>query len=221
MLAAFNELKIGPMMPGEGALRVGVLYDLLGRGSQHDKRDETVRLYSKRYAVDTQQAARVNQLAIHFYHQLTLDPDLKAEMIQTLGWAADLHEIGISITHDNYHKHGAYILQHADMPGFSNDDQALLASFVLAHQTKIKQLKVKEASREKWSALLCLRLAVLLLRKRQTPTKIPLRLENDGNAIRLHVSKAWMDAHPLTEYSLHNEIREWTGAGFTFKLIEN
>src|SRR3546814_14406527 len=78
-----------------------------------------------------------------------------------------MHEIGISIAHADYHKHGAYILEHADMPGFSNDDQAVLAMLVLGHQGKITKLQAYEPSRAKWLALLCLRLAALLLRRRE------------------------------------------------------
>ncbi|HEY9278655.1 MAG TPA: exopolyphosphatase [Eoetvoesiella sp.] len=220
MLAAFRELKIGRMLPGEGALRVGVLYDLLGRDSQHDKRDETVRQFLQRYHVDTRQSARVKQLALHFFNQLELDPSEKDEIIRTLGWAADLHEVGISIAHDDYHKHGAYILGHADMPGFSNDDQALLALMVLGHHGKISKLKVHEATRAKWFALLCLRLAVLLTRRREAQAKVPIKLESKGAAIRVHTSQAWLATHALSEYSLRNEMREWTKAGFDFALLE-
>ena len=220
MLAAFQELKIHTMLPGEGALRVGVLYDLLGRDSQHDKRDETVRQFLQRYHVDTRQSTRVKQLALHFFNQIQLEDSAKDEVIRTLGWAAELHEVGISIAHDDYHKHSAYILQHADMPGFSNDDQALLALFALGHHSKINKLKVHEPTQAKWLALLCLRLAVLLSRRRENLAGLPIRLEHKGDAIRVHVVKSWLATHALSEYSLRNEMREWIKAGFDFELIE-
>src|SRR5690606_33925915 len=112
MIAAFQELRIGPMLAGEGALRVGVLYDLLGRDSQHDKREETVRQFIKRYHVDTRQSSRVKQMALGFFNQIDPGAEDRSELVRTLGWAADLHEIGISIAHADYHKHSAYILQH-------------------------------------------------------------------------------------------------------------
>src|SRR3546814_11177611 len=95
MMAAFQELNIKAMAPGEGALRVGVLYDLLGRDSEHDKRNETVRQFIKRYHVDTRQSERVKRRALKFFDQLGLDdgPD-RQELERTLGWAADLHEVG-------------------------------------------------------------------------------------------------------------------------------
>lgn len=221
MLAAFQELKIETMLPGEGALRVGVLYDLLGRDSQHDKRDETVRQFLHRYQVDVRQSGRVKHLALHLFDQLDLKHSEKEEVERMLGWAADLHEIGISIAHDDYHKHSAYILGHADMPGFSNDDQALLALFALGHHGKISKLKVREPTRAKWFALLCLRLAVLLSRRRETHSTAPVRVENQGDAVRIHASRQWLTTHALSEYSLRNEMRDWTKAGFDFSLIES
>lgn len=221
MMAAFQELNIKIMLPGEGALRVGVLYDLLGRDSQHDKRDETVRQFIKRYHVDTRQSERVKRLALDFFAQLELpDSPEKQELERTLGWAADLHEIGISIAHADYHKHTAYILEHADMPGFSNDDQVLLALFALGHHGKISKLKVLEPTRAKWLTLLCLRLAVLLSRRRDNPESLPITVQANGNSIHITTNKTWLQSHPLTEYSLQAEKREWTKAGFEFELIE-
>src|SRR3546814_11185061 len=101
--------------------------------------------FIKRYRVDTRQSTRVNNLALDFFSQTDLpDNAEKQELARTLGWAADMHEIGISIAHADYHKHGAYILEHADMPGFSNDDQAVLAMLVLGHQGKIGRPSCRE-----------------------------------------------------------------------------
>jgi len=220
MLAAFQELGIETMAPGDGALRVGVLYDLLGRDSAHDKRDETIRQFIKRYRVDTHQSARVKHLALDFFGQAGLPETVATqELSRTLGWAADMHEIGISIAHADYHKHGAYILKHADMPGFSNDDQAVLAMLVLGHQGKLNKLQSYEPSREKWLALLCLRLAALLLRRRESPSTVPIGLEIDGQTIRVHASAAWLAGHPLSEYTLQGEMREWNSTDFAFELI--
>jgi len=219
MMAAFQELKIKLMLPGEGALRVGVLYDLLGRDSQHDKRDETVRQFMKRYHVDLKQSARVKRAALGFFSQLGLPdgPD-KHELERTLGWVADLHEIGISIAHDDYHKHGAYILQHADMPGFSNDDQIMLPLFALGHQGKLSKLQARDPSRDKWLTLFCLRLAVLLSRRRDDREPMPISIQANGHSIRVNADESWLQKHPLTEFSLQAEKREWNKAGFEFEL---
>ena len=220
MMAAFQELNIKAMASGEGALRVGVLYDLLGRDSEHDKRNETVRQFTKRYHVDTRQSERVKRIAIGFFTQLALPDNTETQDIaRTLGWAADLHEIGISIAHAEYHKHSAYILAHADMPGFSNDDQALLALFVLGHHGKVTKLAVQGAhARSKWLALLCLRLAVLLSRRRDDHDSFPITLSASGNDIRLTVEKSWLQSRPLSEYSLMAEKKEWNKTNFNFEL---
>ncbi len=222
MLAAFQELRIKSMQPGEGALRVGVLYDLLGRDSHHDKRDETVRQFIKRYHVDTRQSERVKHVALQFFSQLGLpDGPEKDELERTLRWAADLHESGISIAHADYHKHSAYILQHADMPGFSRDDQILLSMFALGHQGKIAKLQTREPTRAKWLALLCLRLAVLLSRRRDDHDTLPITILANGKSIRVSADSSWLANHPLSEFSLQSEKRDWNKAGFNFEIVEN
>lgn len=219
MMATFQELDVQTMLPGEGALRVGVLYDLLGRDSLHDKRDETVRQIMKRHQIDTGQAARVKQTALVLFDQLALnnDPDY-ADLLQALGWAADLHEIGLSIAHADYHRHSAYILEHADMPGFSRDDQSLLALLGLGHQGKLAKLLGLEPSRGQWLTLLCLRLAVLLSRRREDRDDVPLQLRANNCHIAISAEKAWLADHALSEYSLQRERQEWAKAGFDIEL---
>ncbi|HWK69664.1 MAG TPA: exopolyphosphatase [Burkholderiaceae bacterium] len=221
MMAAFQELNIKAMAPGEGALRVGVLYDLLGRDSEHDKRNETVRQFIKRYHVDTRQSERVKRTALTFFDQLGLDdgPE-KQELERTLGWAADLHEVGISIAHAEYHKHSAYILEHADMPGFSNDDQQLLALFALGHHGKISKLPTLEPARGRRLTLLCLRLAVLLSRRREDQDQLPVTIALNGKGVTINVDREWLASHPLSEYSLQAEKREWNKAGFELEVAE-
>ncbi|MCC2597359.1 exopolyphosphatase [Pusillimonas sp. MFBS29] len=220
MMAAFKELKIKGMGPGEGALRVGVLYDLLGRDSEHDKRHETVRQFIKRYHVDVRQSARVKRTALSLFKQLNLPDDTEVQDLErTLEWAADLHEIGLSIAHAEYHKHSAYILQHADMPGFSNDDQMILARLVLGHHGKLSKFPVQEPTRMRWLTLLCLRLAVLLSRRRDDHEQLPLTLAVEGQNLRISVDQGWLTRHPLSEYSLHAEQSEWNKGEFNFELI--
>ncbi|TAL89779.1 MAG: exopolyphosphatase [Candidimonas sp.] len=220
MLAVFHELKIKLMMPGDGALRMGVLYDLLGRDSPHDKRDETVRQFIKRYQIDTHQSLRVKKLALALFEQLNLRGDEKQELMRTLSWAGDLHEAGISIAHADYHKHSAYILAHADMPGFSNDAQALLAWLVLGHQGKINKLRAQESTRAQWLTLLCLRLAVLLSRRREDLDTLPLKVSANHDTISVQAKTLWLSNHPLSAYTLRGEMTEWGKSDFKFELIE-
>lgn len=210
MMAAFQELKIRQMLPGEGALRVGVLYDMLGRESEHDQRDQTVQQMIKRYQVDTRQSHRVHDAAMQFFGQLKLpDTPEVQELQRQLGWAADLHEVGLSIAHADYHKHTAYVLEHADMPGFSNDDQMLLSFLSLGHQGKLGKLKRFESNNTWWLTLLSLRLAVMLMRRREDRETLPLSLRTRGKTVQIQLDHEWMASHPLTQASLLAEVQAW------------
>lgn len=218
MLAAFLELKIKLMMPGEGALRMGVLYDLLGRDSKHDKRDETVRQFIRRYHIDTRQAERVKRIAMALFEQLGLPADNETlELSRIVRWVADLHEVGLSIAHANYDKHTAYVLGNADMPGFSNYDQAQLSAFALGHQGKLPK-RMPEDSRNRRLALFCLRLAVLLCRRREDMQELPVALRVQAKRILIRASSQWLKSRPLTAYSLEGECIEWKKAGFTVQI---
>ncbi len=222
MMAAFEELKIDVMLPGEGALRAGVLYDLLGRRSEHDKREETVQLMPRRYKIDAEQAERVHRIAMQLFQSLALEDEDAGEMARALSWAARLHEVGMSITSTNYHQHSAYILGHADMPGFSNDDQNLLAWLVDGHQGKVARMGSQrpEPTHAQRAALLCLRLAVLLCRRREQPEALPLQLRRDNGMLSIVADADWLDTHALSDYSLRAEVKEWRKAEFKLELVE-
>lgn len=222
MTAAFQELDITQMDTGDGALRVGVLYDLLGRDSHRDQRDATVRQMSSRYQLDTDQASQVQQTALFLFDQLGLDKRQLAvtELRKALGWTAQLHEIGLVIARNDYHKHGAYILEHADMPGFSRDDQQLLAFLSLGHQGKLGKVRSYKPNREQWLALCCLRLAVLLLRRREIRDLLPFTLKAEAQHLALSVPKGWLAAHPLSGFLLKGEIDVWRRMDFTLEVIE-
>ncbi len=222
MSALFDELNIDVMQTGDGALRLGVLYDLLGRHDQHDKRDESVRQFMKRYHVDARQAYRVRETALAFFDAiLPGDNEEHADLRRALGWAADLHEVGLSIAHNGYHRHSAYVLQNADMPGFSRADQQLIALLALAHQGKLGKVEGLVRDREQWLAILSLRLAVLLFRRRQDMAQLPLSVSVKGTSIVAKVHGKWLASHPLSDFTLRAEDAEWRKVGFAFDLIEH
>src|SRR3546814_20913863 len=115
------------MHTGDGALRLGVLYDLLGRDAAHDKRDESVQQFMKRYHIEPNQAQRVRQAALSFFDSIYPADNGHTELRSALGWAADLHEVGLSIAHNAYPKHTAHVLGHTNMPGFLRPHQQFLA----------------------------------------------------------------------------------------------
>jgi exopolyphosphatase / guanosine-5'-triphosphate,3'-diphosphate pyrophosphatase len=218
MLAVFEELGIDYVDTTDGALRLGVLYDLLGRSQHQDMRAVTVEGFSRRYGVDRAQAERIAALAVDFYDQLNEpDDERRSEGRLLLGWAAALHEIGLSISHSAYHKHSAYIASNADMPGFSRTDQARLAALVLGHAGKLG--KLTQARDIDWRLLFCLRLAVLLCRRRADVSipKLAVREIDGGFEVRLR--KRWVDDNPLTDYSLVQEAAEWEKIGWHYRVV--
>ncbi len=214
MLALFQELNIETMTVAQGAMREGILWDLLGRVHDHDMRDLTVTQFMRRYHVDGRQARRVERLARDLARNL---PGVDAESLQLLSWAARLHEIGISIAHSGLHKHGAYIVENADMPGFSRQDQANLASLVRASRGGLGKLTLDEGD-GRWPLILCLRLAILFNLSRTDSAPPPLALRMEAGRCLLSLPRAWLEANPLTQAALEAELREWAGVEAWLRL---
>jgi len=219
MRAFFDELHVDRMQTGDGALRLGVLVDLAGREEAHDRRDESVKAFMRRYQIDAKQALRVKTIALNLFTTLLPERTEQDEVRHALSWAADLHEIGLSIAQAGYHKHSAYILNNADMPGFSRVDQSAMALLALAHTGKLSKVQSWVKQREQWLAILCLRLAVLLCRRRMDMPTVPLTVSVKNTSIVVKVDKKWLANHPLTDFSLHGEEEEWSKVNFDFELI--
>ena len=218
MLAVFDELGIESMEITDAALRVGVLYDLLGRSQHHDMRYVTVEQFMQRYTVDREQATRVGKLAGEFLAQLPKpDVENRSDNIALLQWAANLHEIGLSISHNGYHKHSAYIAGNADMPGFSKNDQARLAALLIGHAGKLGKL-ANNPSFSDWRMLFCLRLAQVLCRGRNDNDLPKVKVSEHGGSYLVSLSKEWANEHPLTEFSLQKEAAEWERVGRSYEL---
>jgi exopolyphosphatase/guanosine-5'-triphosphate,3'-diphosphate pyrophosphatase len=217
MYAVFSELDIEEMTVSEAALRHGVLYDLLGRVMHHDMREATTAQFVRRYQVDAAQAARVSELALRIYDQLARkeapedDPDR-----MLLGWAARLAEVGLSIAHAQYHKHSAYVLSNADMPGFSRVEQQRLARIVLAHRGKLDKLQGNGLEDGDWNLVFALRIASTLLRRR-THVRLPaLRAIAGGARYTLELPRSWLARNALTAAALDAEARQWEAVGKHF-----
>ena len=220
MAAVFSVLGLERMEVAEGALRQGVLYDLLGRSQRQDMRDVTIEQFTQRYGVDRPQAKRVTQLAVALLREAASGSEEEREaIVRVVSWAAPLHEIGLSISHSAYHKHSAYILSNADMPGFSKMDQMKMAALVLGHTGKLTKLSGKLTGQNDWLAVLCLRLAVLLYRRRAEMEVPDLSLEATAKGYALHADANWLAANPLTEFSLRQECLEWGKIGLTVELV--
>ncbi|MCD6041987.1 MAG: Exopolyphosphatase, partial [Burkholderiales bacterium] len=194
----------------DGALRHGVLYDLLGRVQHEDMREATVAQFMRRYHIDAGQAERVRNLSLTIYDALAPlneredDPDRLL-----LDWAARLAEVGLSIAHAAYHKHSAYVLSNADMPGFSRMEQARLARIVLAHRGKLGKVQDAGFDGADWKLVFALRLASLILRSRSDARLPFLRVAADAGGFALDMPQSWLDENPLSADALEAEAKHW------------
>lgn len=217
MYAAFCELGIEQMQPALGALREGVLYDLLGRFHHHDMRDVTIEQFTRRYHLDARQANRVALLADAFAHQF-LEGHTNEEDLRLLGWAARLHEIGISVAHSGFHKHTAYILKHADMPGFSQQEQDRLSALTLAQRGNLEKARGLLASPQDLALAMSLRLATLFYRNRNDAALPAIFAHFSGTKFHLSLPSIWRAQNPLTDAALHEEGKKWKVLGVSVQV---
>ncbi|MHB1084842.1 MAG: exopolyphosphatase [Thiobacillus sp.] len=210
MAGLFAELGIEQMDVAETAMREGILYDLLGRFHEQDMREATVDEFMRRYHIDSQQSARVKQIALKLWAETGGGSE---NDLRFLDWAARLHEIGLTVSHSGYHKHSAYILQNADMPGFSRSDQTRLALLARAQRSaliKLPEFSAAAALSESDRLLVwLLRQAVILCRSRSEPHLPELKVEVSGRRIRLTLPEGWLEQRPLTQRALEEEAAHW------------
>jgi exopolyphosphatase/guanosine-5'-triphosphate,3'-diphosphate pyrophosphatase len=202
-------------------MREGILYDMLGRGGDNDPREASVAALTRRYGIDEIQAARVEGTAMRLFEQVAESWALDDDDARQLGWAARLHEIGLAVAHSQYHVHGAYLLEHSDIAGFSRQEQQVLAALVRTHRRGIPKSafdpipdRLMLSARRK-AALL--RLAVLLHRAHDAEPIPKLELTADGDKLGLVVSKRWIEARPLLRTDLIGEPDDMAGLGVAFK----
>jgi len=212
MAAAVAELQIARINPVGGALRLGVLYDLLGRREQRDSREATIEAFFDRYHVDRAHAERVAALARALYRQASA-PHTHPDAERRLVWAAQMHEVGYTVSHIGFHKHGAYILGNADMPGFSRQDQQRLALLVLGCRGGLEKVAPALDDPSVRAKTLALRLAVIFYHARN-PVELPRIRVRGGRTIHVEVPARWLKAHPLTAHLLAKERDEWHKAGW-------
>lgn len=220
LYGAFKVLKIESMNVSDSALREGVIYDLQGRLSHEDVRQRTINHLLKQYHVDTRQAREVEKTLSNFYQQVQEAWSIEEfASEQTLEWVALLHEIGLSIAHNQYHKHGAYILENSDLPGFSRQEQHRLAILISAQRRKFPKQNFKTLSKEcnqstTYLAIL-LRLSILLHRDRSENALPEIKAEAKEQTITLQFPDEFFDKHPLTLVDLQQEADYLKALKFT------
>ncbi|AMO25011.1 Ppx/GppA phosphatase family protein [Ramlibacter tataouinensis] len=216
--AVFSLLGVERMLAASGALRHGLLYDLIDREqAESDVRGATIERLAVRFGVDRKQARRVAQAAGHFLKQL-LGSEEARDAARQLTWAAQLHEVGIQVSHSDYHKHGAYILDNTDAAGFSQQELHRLSLLVLGHRGKLRKLDADFDDEFFIQQLLCLRLAVILCHARRDAELRGLQLTRDGRALRLALPQAWGSSYPQSLHLLQQESVAWQKTPWSFTV---
>jgi exopolyphosphatase / guanosine-5'-triphosphate,3'-diphosphate pyrophosphatase len=209
LAALFEALGVERLQVSGGALREGLLHDLVGRIRHEDVREQTIRDLSTRYQVDARQAERVAATARRCLAQVSADWQLDEADGRILAWGARLHEIGLAIAHSKYHRHGAYLVENSNLPGFSWQEQRLLAALIRGHRRRLPRGLFDELPRgqRRGARRLCLllRLAVLLHRGRSNAELPALRLTADQRTLALRFPRGWLGRHPLTREDLVRE----------------
>ena len=226
LLEVVESFGIDRVRVAEGAMREGLLYDLMGRFTDEDARERSVRAMGKRYHVDESQAERVETTAVGLLEQVESEWGLEDPLAESvLRWAARLHETGLDIAHSKYHRHSAYLLEHADMPGFPREEQLLLAALVGGHRRQLSFESLEDLL-PPWDRLaeflmVLLRLAVLLHRGR-SPQPLPeVRLTVRSRNITLELPQRWIKEHPLTLEDLEQERAYLKEAGIRLTIVED
>lgn len=220
--AAFEVLGIERMQICETAMREGVLHDLLGRAQHRDPRKATIEALAQRFSVDTAQADRVEATALTLFDDVADAWHLGEAEYDWLAWAARVHEVGLAIAHSSHHVHGAYLLAHSDLPGFTRGEQEVLALLVRCHRRSIP-VDALQALPERlfYPAVrltLLLRLAALLHRPRSAEAMPRLRLAVDDRVLRLDLPRRWLETHPLTALDLNQERKHVKALGFRLEV---
>jgi len=219
----FEALRVPQMRFAEGALRDGLLHDMIGRYGAEDARERTVSSMQRRYHVDVQQAERVEESLLGFLAQTREAWGLADPLAElTLQWAARLHEIGLDVAHSGYHRHGAYLLENADLPGFAREEQRLLARLVGAHRRKLSLAGLEDLI-PPWDQLalrliVLLRLAVLLHRGRSAAALPAIELTPRPRGLELRFPARWLREHPLSVADLSQEIDYLRAVGFRLRV---
>lgn len=222
--AIFDELEIPHMRCSRGALREGVIYDLLGRLSHEDVRERTVKALAQRYNVDSDMA-QITVRRAHFLYLATRESwQLARKDRELLRWSAQCHELGMAISHKHYNRHGAYLLRHADLPGFSQQEQETIAVLILCHRRKfgLNELRsVPEEDRERVLRLIVLlRLATLFKYVEVLETLPDFQVVATAHGLSLCFPPSWLAAHPLTVQALAQEQKSLRALHFELQVTD-
>ncbi|MCY4094619.1 MAG: HD domain-containing protein [Gammaproteobacteria bacterium] len=221
LLGLFKTLKLDTLEVSSDALREGLLHELVGRAHDVDIRERSVGALIPRFHIDRDHATLVAQTALSMFDQLfpKRTEEFEDER-QLLRWAAMLHEIGMGISHSAYHKHGAYLLENLDMPGFTLTEQSQLAWLVRTHRRRLQTEEPMPHGKSLMHVCLILRLAVTFRRNRSDTEPAAIKFRRKGDAYLVEIDREWLNAHPLTRMDLEQESNVLLDAGVKLGVKE-
>ncbi len=217
-------LRIDRLRISDGALREGLLYDHLGRLQHEDARERSVQALALRYNVDQAQAARVAAMASRLLEQCAEPWQLGSSLVaKVLQWGSHLHEIGLDISHSGFQRHGAYIVENADLPGFPRSEQMFLAFLIATQRQRVDQIKLQQLPtawhRPALRLAILQRLAVLLNRSRSSLELPEIQIAVGEGSIRLNFPQGWLDVNPLTITDLEREKNYLGQVGYDLTFL--
>ncbi|HZV63554.1 MAG TPA: Ppx/GppA phosphatase family protein [Telluria sp.] len=214
LIALLKELGIEVLEPVEAGLRMGVMWDLYLRSQQRDRREESVRALASKFHVDESRANRVAREAAALYAQLKPAGEAYTKLLY---WSALLHEMGMVLSQTGYHKHAAYMIENADLPGFTTREQKIMAKLIVAQKGNLRKISEALPDPDFAKAVLALRLAVLLMHARIEPdfSELKLRMKN---RIELEIKRDWVAHHPTVSYWIEKEQEWWDEVGVDFSV---
>lgn len=214
LIALFVELDIEVLTPVEAGLRMGVMWDLYARSMHRDRREESVRMLAAKFHCDPARASRVALESAALYAQLKPGADT---YVKLLAWSAQLHEMGMVVSQTGYHKHAAYMIENADLPGFTAREQKAMARLMVAQKGNLRKIGDALAEPDFAKAVLALRLAILLMHARIEAdfSELKLRMKNK---IELEIRKGWVAHHPTVSYWIEKEQEWWDEVGVDFSV---
>jgi exopolyphosphatase/guanosine-5'-triphosphate,3'-diphosphate pyrophosphatase len=214
LIALVHELGVISLQPIEAGLRVGVMWDLHLRSTKRDRREQSVRAFLQKFHVDEARADRVAEYAGALYAQMKPVGDAYNRLLY---WSALLHEVGVVVSQTGYHKHACYMVENADLPGFTTREQKAMSRLIVAQKGNLRKVGDQLTEPDFAKAVVALRLAILFMHSRIEVDFTELRLRMK-NRIELEIKRAWVADHPTASYWMEKEQELWDEVGVDFSI---
>ncbi len=222
LIAVFDALQIKSLKVSQSALREGILYEFIGRVNQQDIHNNTIARISSRYQIDTKHAKRVTETTLKLFKDVQTVWQLDNHAERLCQWAASLHEVGLAISHSRFHQHGAYLIEHSDLHGFSKQEQAQVAMLIRMHRRKLRPELYTDFDEKKLRYLqqlaILIRLAAVLHRGRSEKSQADCTLQAKADTLLLSFPEGWLAEQPLTAADLEQEQSYLQEINFTLNF---